>query len=331
MKLDVPILLLLIAAVFIAAWKKPWVDRIPPEREEILNLVLRVGRAMDKFREEKGFYPRLDSARPYSRHLLGGIDTNSFLFLRDDEKELHLRAPAGEDPETSMKVDILDPLGNKLIYKYPANGDTFVLYSVGVNGKDEGGAGDDVSYPVAAKRSADEKVKEIQDFVHKVGSALVTFRKRVGFYPRSDDPTHFGRYILGGWRFRGYLDFTPEEKQKYVKVPEGEDIDRSNSVQILDPLGQPLIYRRATLRGPFQLYSIGPDGIDDSGGDDDVSYHPPHFNEAYWHREQRKAWKWLGMIGALILARVVWLVAKRPTAEKDEEEPRQTESSTSRH
>ena len=317
MKLDVPILILLLLAVIVAVWLRPWEEQIPPEREEVLNFVLRVGRAMDRFREEKGFYPRHDSTRAYTRYLLGGIETRSFLRLFDEDKAKHLRAPAGEDPETSTKVDLLDPLGNKLIYKYPAKDNTFTLYSVGVNGKDDGGDGDDILYPTDPEPTGPRE-KEVYAFLRKVGGAINSFYRANRFCPRSDDPTHFGRYVLGGWRFEGYLDFTPEEKQKYVKVLDGEDIDKSNSVEFRDPLGKPLIYRRATLRGAFQIYSVGPDGIDDVGNDDDISYHKPHFNEAYWHRKQYKAWKWLGIIGALILIRLAWLLAKRRAGKPEE-------------
>jgi len=317
MKFDIPIIILVVIAIAGALVWQPWVENEYPEREEVLKFVQRVGDAMTDFKGAKGFYPRADTSRNYARYLLGGVESRAFLNLRAEKKLKHMRAPKGEDVETSLKLEIIDQLGNKLVYKYPVGDDSFILYSAGLNGIDDGGIGDDIVYN--STREIAPKEKEIAAFVRKAGGALEAFKKAYEYLPKSGGPTTFARYIVGGWHFDGFLKLTPEEKKKCVKVAKGDDFEKSNSPDILDPFGNPLVYSRVSFKGPFGLHSCGPDGYDDHGAFDDISYFPPHFDDSYWKADQRKAWTILCIIGALVLARIVWLAVKSSKKSNDDE------------
>ena len=169
-----------------------------------------------------------------------------------------------------------------------------------------------------AEREHPERA-QLLTFVKRMGDAIETFNKDVGYYPRIDAPQSYVYYLLHEGPKAPYLDFTPKEIKKFLKgQDEKEDVLEARYVEILDPLGTPLHYRFPTYPRRFDLYSCGSDKYDDGGTEDDVNYLPPHFDNAYWNKDRHRAWVILGVIVAVMILRTVMLL-RAETAETPEE------------
>ena len=99
--------------------------------------------------------------------------------------------------------------------------------------------------------SPEYRLMRTQSIVAMVGDVLMTYRQEVGRFPSSEEGL-------------GVLSQGNGTKEPFMRSAE----------DIRDSWGQRLVYRRAGSddRPPFHLYSLGPNGKDDGGDSDDISF-----------------------------------------------------------
>jgi len=163
---------------------------------------------------------------------------------------------------------------------------------------------------------------ELLAFVKRVGDAVERYRKDGGGLPRRDSPSSIIYYLLREGPNPPYLELTEQEKKDLLKIPEDQKLTEARTIEILDPLGNPLVYRRPTTPRFYDLYSVGADGYDDGGMEDDVNYLPPHFDEAFWRWRQGQltVLKWMAFVAALMIARFIYCRVRRSNEEPEQDE-----------
>ncbi len=131
---------------------------------------------------------------------------------------------------------------------------------------------------VAMNQAGDRvKYKKAETQIALLSSALDSYKLDYGFYPVSNNAAANSIPLfqeLGGYDANGNIDTA---RENYLDM-----LDPSNSANmvdedfvVIDPWGNPFHYldaaSNATTTNPdFDLWSTGKDGIDDSGGGDDI-------------------------------------------------------------
>jgi len=109
-------------------------DNMGADRTKTSSILASVGMAAARFHEDYGQFSEGDS-RTIMLQLRG----------MNPRKTVYFHAPVGEEPGLIIPKDAWD---RDIICLVPSNS-TFVVRSFGANGRDEGGAGDDLRFSLA--------------------------------------------------------------------------------------------------------------------------------------------------------------------------------------